>query len=275
MNDNALVGFYGRALLYLVKINSGGDFLRILLSNDDGVEAQGIEALVKALHKEHEVIVSAPMQQQSGMAHALTVGQPMEVARCERLERTYGIEAWSVGGTPTDSVKLYLEAIGERQPDLVVSGINHGANLATDILYSGTVGAAMEGYLHDVNAMALSLDINSQLSYEEAAELFAADLSRFMQEEKQPFFFNINFPQFLKDDRPQYVFGRQGKRDYINAFQKEERDGRMFYTMAGDIYDSDKGSATDIYAIEAGYISVTPLITDLTDYMELEERLRK
>ena len=250
--------------------------MRILLSNDDGVEAQGIEALVKALHKEHEVIVSAPMQQQSGMAHALTVGQPMEVARCERLEQAYGIEAWSVGGTPTDSVKLYLEAIaGEKQPDLVISGINHGANLATDILYSGTVGAAMEGYLHDVNAMALSLDINSQLSYDEAAALLAADLSEFMQEEKQPFFFNINFPQFLKDERAQYVFVRQGKRDYINAFRKEERDGRTFYTMAGEIYDSDKGSATDIYAIDSGYISVTPLITDLTDYLELEERLGK
>ena len=276
MNDNALVGFYGRALLYLVKISSGGDFLRILLSNDDGVEAQGIEALVKALHKEHEVIVSAPMQQQSGMAHALTVGQPMEVARCERLERDYQIEAWSVGGTPTDSVKLYLEAIaGEKQPDLVISGINHGANLATDILYSGTVGAAMEGYLHDINAIALSLDIDSRLSYDEAARLFAADLPDLAQEEKQPFFFNINFPKFLKDGRPQYVFGRQGRRDYINAFQKSEKDGRTFYTMSGEIYDSDKGSATDIYAIDSGYISVTPLITDLTDYLELEERLGK
>lgn len=250
--------------------------MRILLSNDDGIEAGGIEALVKALHKDHEVIVSAPMQQQSGMAHALTVGQPMEVARCSRLERTYGIEAWAVGGTPTDSVKLYLEAIaGDDRPDLVVSGINHGANLATDILYSGTVGAAMEGYLHDVNAMALSLDIDSQLSYNEAAMLFASDLPEFMQEEKQPFFFNINFPRFLKDGQAQYVFGRQGKRDYINAFQRVEKDGRIFYTMAGEIYDSDKGSATDIYAIEAGYISVTPLITDLTDYMELEERLGK
>ena len=250
--------------------------MRILLSNDDGVEAEGIEALVKALHEEHEVIVSAPMQQQSGMAHALTVGRTMEVARCERLERDYQVEAWTVGGTPTDSVKLYLEAIaGEKQPDLVISGINHGANLATDILYSGTVGAAMEGYLHDINAIALSLDIDSRLSYDEAARLFAADLPDLAQEEKQPFFFNINFPKFLKDGRPQYVFGRQGRRDYINAFQKSEKDGRTFYTMSGEIYDSDKGSATDIYAIDSGYISVTPLITDLTDYLELEERLGK
>ncbi len=134
---------------------------------------------------------------------------------------------------------------------------------------------AMEGYLHDINAIALSLDIDSRLSYDEAARLFAADLPDLAQEEKQPLFFNINFPKFLKDGRPQYVFGRQGKRDYINAFQKSEKDGRTFYTMSGEIYDSDKGSATDIYAIDSGYISVTPLITDLTDYMELEERLGK
>ena len=153
--------------------------MRILLSNDDGIEAQGIEALVRALHTNHEVIVSAPMYQQSGMAHALTVGTPMEVKHNSRLEETYGITAIAVDGTPTDSVKIYLEAIaGGNKPDLVISGINHGANLATDILYSGTVGAAMEGFLHDISAFALSVDIDSSLSYEEVAEFFAADLSK-------------------------------------------------------------------------------------------------
>ncbi|SFH80160.1 5'/3'-nucleotidase SurE [Selenomonas ruminantium] len=111
--------------------------MRILLSNDDGIEAKGIEALVKALYKEHEVIVSAPMYQQSGMAHD-----------------------------------------GEAQPDLVVSGINHGANLATDVLYSGTVGAAMEGYLHDISSVALSLDVDSRLSYDEAAALPSSSRKR-------------------------------------------------------------------------------------------------
>ena len=250
--------------------------MRILLSNDDGIEAQGIEALVRALHTNHEVIVSAPMYQQSGMAHALTVGTPMEVKHNSRLEETYGITAIAVDGTPTDSVKIYLEAIaGGNKPDLVISGINHGANLATDILYSGTVGAAMEGFLHDISAFALSVDIDSSLSYEEVAEIFAADLSKLTSPKKKPFFYNVNFPKKLKDGKAQYVFGRQGKRDYINAFNREEKSGHVFYTISGEIYDTDKGNATDLFAIESGYISITPLITDLTDYVELDEWLEK
>lgn len=251
--------------------------MRILLSNDDGVKAAGIEALVQALYKEHEVIVAAPMQQQSGMSNALTIGKPIEVARDKALEDKYGIEAWAIGGTPADSAKLYIEAFmtADKPVDLVISGINHGANLATDILYSGTVGAAMEGYFHDIPAFALSLDVDSQLSYQEAANIFARDFLKLMPENGKCFLFNLNFPLFLKDDVPQYVFGRQGKRDYLNAFTKEERDGKVFYTMAGEVYDRDKGDATDIYATEQGYISITPLVADLTDYMELDKRLEK
>ena len=251
--------------------------MRILLSNDDGIKAAGIEALVRALHKEHEVIVSAPMKQQSGMSNALTIGKPIEVGHDKVLEEKYGIEAWTIGGTPADSAKLYIEAFmtKERPVDLVVSGINHGANLATDIIYSGTVGAAMEGYFHDIPSFALSLDAASKLTYDEAAEIFAHDLSKLMLDDGRTFLYNVNFPLFLKDGVPQYVYGRQGKRDYLNAFTREERDGKVYYTMAGEVYDSDKGSATDIYATEQGYISITPLVADMTDYVALDQRLEK
>ncbi|MBP3781387.1 MAG: 5'/3'-nucleotidase SurE [Selenomonas sp.] len=249
--------------------------MRILLTNDDGIKAPGIEALIRALHKDHEIIVAAPMVQQSGMSNALTIGPAIEVARDEALEKRYGIEAWAIGGTPADSAKLYIEALAETAPDLVVSGINHGANLATDVIYSGTVGAAMEGYFHDIPSFALSLDVHSELNYDDAAAIFARDFGMMMPGTGKAFLYNVNYPVFLKDGRAQYVFGRQGKRDYINAFTHEERDGRLFYTMAGEVYDSDKGSATDIYATEQGYISVTPLVTDMTDYMELDRRLEK
>ena len=251
--------------------------MRILLSNDDGIKAAGIEALVRALHKEHEIIVSAPMKQQSGMSNALTIGRPIEVGRDKVLEEKYGIEAWAVGGTPADSAKLYIEAFmtKDRPVDLVISGINHGANLATDIIYSGTVGAAMEGYFHDIPSFALSLDAASKLTYDDAAEIFARDLSKLMPDDGRTFLYNVNFPLFLKDGVPQYVYGRQGKRDYLNAFTKEERNGKVYYTMAGEVYDSDKGSATDIYATEQGYISITPLVADMTDYVALDQRLEK
>lgn len=250
--------------------------MRILLTNDDGIKAAGIEALIKALYKEHEVIVAAPMEQQSGMSNALTIGKPIEVAKDEKLAAKYGIEAWAIGGTPADCGKLYLEALtGEKHVDVVISGINHGANLATDIIYSGTVGAAMEGYFHDVPSFALSLDVDSQLTYDEVAEVFARDLPKFLMEAEKTFLYNINFPHFFKDGVPQYIFGRQGRRDYLNAFVQEVRDGKTYYTMGGDIYDSDKGNATDIFAMEQGYISVTPLVTDMTDYVELDKRLEK
>ena len=170
----------------------------------------------------------------------------------------------------------YLEALtGDKHVDVVISGINHGANLATDIIYSGTVGAAMEGYFHDVPSFALSLDVDSQLTYDEVAAVFARDLPKFLADTEKTFLYNINFPHFFKDGVPQYVFGRQGRRDYLNAFVQEVRDGKTYYTMGGDIYDSDKGNATDIFAMEQGYISVTPLVTDMTDYMEMDKRLEK
>jgi 5'-nucleotidase len=211
------------------------------------------------------------------MSNALTIGTPIEVARDKMLEEKYGIEAWAVGGTPADSAKLYIEAFmtKDRPVDLVVSGINHGANLATDIIYSGTVGAAMEGYFHDIPSFALSLDTASKLTYDEAAEIFARDLAKLMPDAGKVFLYNVNFPLFLKDGLPQYVYGRQGKRDYLNAFTREERDGKVYYTMAGEVYDSDKGSATDIYATEQGYISITPLVADMTDYVALDQRLEK
>lgn len=255
--------------------------MRILLSNDDGVESRGIEALVKALYQRHEVVVSAPLEQQSGMSHALTVGAYMELVADRRLAASYGIEAWGVGGTPTDSVKLYLEALADRKPEVVISGINHGANLATDILYSGTVGAALEGFLHGIPSFAVSLDIRSEITYEEAAEMFAAYLEQIMsdwqkQEEPKSFLYNLNYPQRLAGGSPQYIMSRQGGRDYANAFRREERaDGRIFYSVAGEIMDTDKGEATDIYAAEAGYVAVTPLIADMTDYRALDERLQK
>lgn len=255
--------------------------MRILLSNDDGIESRGLEALVRALHADHEVVLAAPLQQQSGMAHALTVRRPMELVRGNRLEEKYGVEAWAIGGTPTDSVKLYLEALAGVKPDLVVSGINHGANLATDILYSGTVGAALEGFLHEIPSFAVSLDIDSEISYEEAAVIFAAYMGEVLAEhsstgEKSAFLYNVNFPRRFSEAGPEFVLSRQGGRDYKNAFQREERpDGRVFYTMGGDICDTDKGEATDIYAVEAGFIAVTPLIADMTDYKALDERLQK
>lgn len=250
--------------------------MRILLTNDDGIRAEGIRALVDALAEDHEVIVSAPQEEQSGMAHALTVKQRVPVAHDMMLENEYGITALSIGGTPTDCVKLYLEALaGAQKPDLVISGINHGANLGTDVLYSGTVGAAMEGFQHGIPSLAVSLDYRSEIAYEEAAALIAAKLSAYpVDQAASPFFYNINFPCSWQGRKPSFIFTQLGNRDYINAFQRyEAADGSIYYVMAGEMHDTGNSEATDIYAAEQGYASVTPLQIDLTDYLALEAKL--
>ena len=250
--------------------------MRILLSNDDGIEAEGLHALTKALEKKHEIVICAPMKEQSGMAHALNVRKQLEVVHRQDLEEKYHVEeAWAIDGTPTDCVKIYLEAIaGVRQIDLVISGINHGANLATDVLYSGTVGAAMEGRLHDIRALAVSLDRDSEISFAQAAAITADYIAKNLQNRKDIFFQNINFPKRLRRRRPEFIYTRLGKRDYINAFtQHTDEDGRTYYTVAGEIYDSDSSEATDIYAVESGYIAITPLQTELTDFMAMDYQL--
>lgn len=242
--------------------------MKILLSNDDGIHADGIRALLAALKDRHEVSICAPAREQSGMAHALNVHRRMEIIRREDLEALGAKEAWSIDGTPTDCVKAYLEKIAQDKSfDAVISGINHGANLATDVLYSGTVGAALEGFLHGVSSFAVSLDREADISFADAAKVTAVYVEETLQKISRPVFFNINLPKNFSGGKPQFVFARFGKRDYLNAFREEiDADGRRYFSVRGDIFDGDAGEGTDIFAVNGGFIAVTPLITDTTDY---------
>ncbi|MBQ7515203.1 MAG: 5'/3'-nucleotidase SurE [Schwartzia sp.] len=249
--------------------------MRILLSNDDGIDSVGMAALVEALAPEHTLVVAAPATEQSAKAHAITVRTNIEVEPGEHFAAA-GIEAWKIHGTPADCVKLYLEAMArpETMPELVISGINKGANLGSDVLYSGTVGAAIEGYMHGLPAIAVSLDIDSVLPYTQVAALFRDYLPALFAEAARPFLFNINYPRFLLDGVPNYVFTSVGRRDYLNAFQRIEINGRVYYHMAGEIYDGPNDEVTDVYAANHGYIAVSPLRIDLTDVDFLDEKLR-
>lgn len=244
--------------------------MKILILNDDGVAAEGLRTLAAALAARHRVTVAAPMHQQSGTSHALTIGSAIEVRADETFDPAHGIEAWAIGGTPADCGKLYLDAIAEEMPDVVLSGINHGANLGTDVIYSGTVGAAFEGLFHGIPSFALSLPEGSEISFAEAAAYFEPFMERVLADRDQPFLLNINFPQILAGGTPQFVFCRQGGRDYINAFERIEENGRVRYRVAGEVSDTDKGEGTDIYAAEHGFIAVTPLGVDMTDRPQLE-----
>ncbi|MBP5199858.1 MAG: 5'/3'-nucleotidase SurE [Schwartzia sp.] len=247
--------------------------MRILLTNDDGVGAAGIAALAKALAKEHEVAVAAPAVEQSGMAHAMTVHRDVEVRAVQDFGAE-GVEAWSIDGTPTDCVKIYLEAMAAREnwPELLISGVNKGANLGTDVLYSGTVGGALEGYMHGVSAIALSLDVHSSLSFVEVAEIFAAKLSWICRQGGEHFLLNVNFPKRLRQNPPEFVWASLGHRDYKNAFERIERDGNLYYHIGGEPYDWDCDENSDIRLAGEGFVTLTPLTADMTDIPALRER---
>ena len=238
--------------------------MKILLTNDDGIDSTGLWAMARALYEQQnfEVAIAAPMRQQSGMSHAMTVHKKIEFSRVKHPK----IEAWTIDGTPTDCVKFYLEELGKDEKiSAVISGINDGANLATDVLYSGTVGGALEGFLHDIPALAVSRDKVSEIPFDEVAKTTA---KYFAEKLKigEIFFQNINFPKVYHNGAADFKLARLGKRDYKNAFVRSVEDGRNYFEIRGEIYDTDKGEGTDIFAVENGFVSVTPLRFDVVHY---------
>ena len=247
--------------------------MRILISNDDGIQSAGIEALVKALYREHEVIVAAPAGQQSAKAHAITVRDRLYVEEYQPLQDRYGIKALAIGGTPADTVKLYIEGIIRRDrelmPDLVISGINDGSNLGTDMLYSGTIGAASEGFVQGIDSVAVSLEYDAEHSFDFVAEQFAGRLPELLGRGSGRKLLNVNFPRRLSDGY-EWIWCRQGVRDYQNAYERQQdEEGRVFYTVGGSPLLTGNTDDTDVMVTDRGNISVTPLQLDKTDFSAL------
>lgn len=246
--------------------------MKVLLTNDDGIKGAGLWALADALkNRSHEVTIAAPLNQQSGTSHALSIRREIEYKRFDNAD----CEAWTFDGTPTDCVKIYLEGMSDKKFDALISGINDGANLATDVLYSGTVGAALEGFLHAIPSLAVSLDKNSEIPFDIAAIATVDYLEKILSVKREPFLHNVNFPKKFRADKPEFVSVRLGQRDYINAFTSHTDDsGRAYFIIGGTAYDADAGEGTDIYATGKGFVSVTPLHSDTADYEAIVE-LRK
>ncbi len=241
--------------------------MNILLTNDDGINGAGLWALAHALkNRRHEVKIAAPLKQQNGMAHALSVLREIEYRRFD----TPDFEAWTFDGTPTDCVKIYLEGMNPPAFDALISGINDGANLATDVLYSGTVGAALEGFLHDIPSLAVSRDKDSEIPFDTAAEAVADYLEKILAVKAEAFLHNLNFPKKFRAGKAEFASARLGHRDYINAFaSRTDEAGRAYFRIGGTIFDRDSSEGTDIHAVNRGFVSVTPLHTDNADYDEI------
>ncbi|MGE0519356.1 MAG: 5'/3'-nucleotidase SurE [Candidatus Binatia bacterium] len=238
--------------------------MRILISNDDGIRAAGIRALEAALEPLGEVWVVAPDREQSASSHSLSLYRPLRV---EQLDDRH----FSVDGTPTDAVNLAINGIMKQRPDLVVSGINHGGNLGDDITYSGTVSAAMEGTLLGVPSMAVSLVSRDSMDFSTAAAV-AAQLAEVMGTRGMPqdTLLNINVPDLPGDQLRGYLITRQGKRRYGDAIVEHlDPRGRKYYWIGGDDLGFVPAEGTDCTAVAGGYISITPLHLDLTNYASI------
>ncbi len=236
----------------------------ILVSNDDGIRAAGIRALEAALAPLGEVWVVAPDREQSAASHSLSLYRPLRVETID--ERHFAID-----GTPTDAVNLAINGIMKQKPDLVVSGINHGGNLGDDITYSGTVSAAMEGTLLGVPSIAMSLVSREAPDFAPAAH-FAARLARAVSERGMPrdTLLNVNVPGLPAAELRGYLITRQGKRRYGDAIVEHlDPRGRKYFWIGGEDLGFIPAEGTDCTAVAGGYISITPLHLDLTNYASI------
>ncbi|EEG77017.1 5'/3'-nucleotidase SurE [Dethiobacter alkaliphilus] len=241
--------------------------MRILLTNDDGIFAEGLQVLAREIEKIAETSVVAPDHEQSATGHAITMHRPI---RAERVKYLHSPElpTYAVNGTPADCVKLAVEAILPHRPDLVISGINRGANLGTDVLYSGTVSAAIEGVILGIPAIAVSLAEYKNPRYEYAAE-FIARLAKVVTAHGagSDTLLNVNVPGCDREKMQGVAVTKLGVRQYKNAFEKRtDPRGRTYYWLAGQLVDVEHEKDTDVAAINACKISITPIQHDLTNY---------
>ena len=247
----------------------------ILITNDDGVSAPGILALVEAVKSLGKVVVVAPDKPQSGMGHAITIGQPLRMQKVNVFE---GVEAYSCSGTPVDCVKLAVDKVIHRKPDICISGINHGANHSINVIYSGTMSAALEAAIESIPSIGFSLlDLSIDADFT-AAKKYARILVEHVLNSKQKdkhLCLNVNIPK--GDDK--LIKGikicRQAYAKYEEEFdERKDPHGRRYYWLTGEFVNFDKGKDTDVWALKNNYVSVVPVQFDLTNY-DLKTKLEK
>ncbi len=236
----------------------------ILISNDDGIDAPGIRKLAEKLEEDHEIFIIAPTDEKSASSHSLTLKRPLSVSR---RSKNY----FAVDGTPADCVNLGVHSILKKKPDLVLSGINHGANLGEDIFYSGTVSAAMEGLLIGVPSIAVSFEMRNSSDFTPAAE-FASRLVAYVEKAgvMKDTVLNVNVPDEIIERERIYKITKQGRRIYSDAVEEgTDTSGKKYYTIGTKEIAFEEDIDSDFFAVNNGYISITPLHLDLTNYASI------
>ncbi len=256
--------------------------MKILISNDDGITAEGIKALAQNLSKEHEVYIVAPDRERSAAGHSLTLHSPIRV---EELEPQYGVKrSWITNGTPGDCVKIAICALLEKNelPDIVISGINHGPNLGVDILYSGTVSCALEAAMLHYPAIAVSLaSMTPDPVYFNASAKFICRFLPKIAKIKFPkkCILNINTPALEEEDVAGVEITHLGTKMFTDEYDKRiDPRGKAYYWMAGELTSHHEEDGSDIAALRANRVSITPVTFEMTHkeiMKELEEEFCK
>lgn len=248
--------------------------MNILISNDDGILAPGLRALANTLARDthHHLTVVSPDRERSATGHALTLHKPL---RLDPVKEGFAstISAWACSGTPSDCIKLGLDALLPQPPDWVLSGINRGSNLGTDVLYSGTVSAAMEGLLEGIPSIAVSLASFTATDFQPAADFIVSLLQKLERDPlPQAALLNINVPPLTSQEILGVVVAPLGIRKYTDIFeQRTDPRGRSYYWLAGEVITENIDPLSDLQAIQERYITLTPLQFNLTDYQTLPQ----
>ncbi len=243
--------------------------LLILISNDDGIHAPGINALAEEIKKIGDVVIVAPDKQQSAVGHAITMNSPLRVQKVDKQGAFFG---YAVDGTPADAVKLAVRSLLPHPPDLVISGINHGSNTAISVIYSGTVSAATEGTILGIPSFAVSLTTYGEANFSYAAA-FARKLSLKIIEQGLPkgTLLNVNVPPVAASEIKGIVITKQGKSVWNDEFEsRRDPNDREYFWLKGDLLELDHDDDIDQRAVLNNKVSITPIHYDLTDYATFE-----
>jgi len=250
---------------------SKSETINILVTNDDGIHADGLLALKTALDSIGKVWVVAPDRPRSACGHSITLHKPLRLTRVKLADCSYG---YACSGTPSDSVSLGVPGVVQGKVDLLVSGINRGPNLGWDLTYSGTVSAAMEGVILGIPSIAVSVaSYGDDISFDYAAE-YTAILAKKILKDGLPTdtLLNINVPALPRDQIKGIEVTTQGRRRYSGTVDKRvDPNGRAYYWLGGDTVIDGLEEGTDVKAVAGGKVSVTPIHLDLTDYSYLEK----
>lgn len=239
----------------------------ILVSNDDGITAPGLKVLVEIAKKIGRVVVVAPDGPQSGMGHAITVNQPLRVEKMDIFE---GAESYQTTGTPVDCVKLAIEKLMIAKPDLLLSGINHGNNSSINVIYSGTMSAAVEGAINGIQSIGFSLtDYSYHANFEPAKHYIEKIILSLLANPLPPnSLLNVNIP--TTENIKGIKVCRQANAKWEESFEERvDPYGRKYYWMIGNFVSIDSGEDTDVFALSQDYISIVPTQYDLTDYKSI------